>query len=126
MVRGIYDALAAGDVPAVIGAMGANVNWNEAENSLCADGNPFVGPERVVSGVFQPHLEAVDNFAATPNKIVDGSDTVAVQGRYTGTAKATGKAIDAQFAHFWELKDGKVVGFQQYTDTKQRSEALRS
>jgi uncharacterized protein len=46
-----------------------------------------------------------------------------VEGRYRGTVKATGMPVDAQFAHVWHLRDGKVVRFQQYTDTGQWSEA---
>jgi uncharacterized protein len=49
----------------------------------------------------------------------DAGETVIVTGRYSGAYKATGKKIDAQFAHFWTLADGKVARFQQYTDTLQ-------
>jgi ketosteroid isomerase-like protein len=48
---------------------------------------------------------------------------VLVEARYTGTAKATGKPIDAQVAHVWDLRDGKAVRFQQYTDTWQFAQA---
>jgi ketosteroid isomerase-like protein len=37
--------------------------------------------------------------------------------------KATSTPVDAQFAHVWQLRDGKVVRFRQYTDTGQWSEA---
>jgi ketosteroid isomerase-like protein len=47
------------------------------------------------------------------------------EGRYTGTYKATGRRIDAQFAHVWRISDGKVSGFQQYTDTAQFHDAIR-
>lgn len=124
IVRSVYEAIAAGDVPAVLAPFDDNIRWVEAENSFCADGNPHIGPDNVVSGVFAPHLEGVEGFAATPHNFVDGEDAVAVEGRYTGTVKATGKPLDAQFAHFWKLKDGKVVGFQQYTDTKQWADVL--
>jgi uncharacterized protein len=49
----------------------------------------------------------------------DGGDTVVVEGRYRGKMKTTGTPVDAQFAHVWHLRDGRVVGFQEYTDTKQ-------
>jgi len=32
--------------------------------------------------------------------------------------------IDAQAAHYWTSKEGKVVAFQQYVDTKKLYEAL--
>ncbi len=39
--------------------------------------------------------------------------------RYQAKHKATGKMIDSQTAHLWTLRDGKIIGFQQFTDTKQ-------
>ena len=43
--------------------------------------------------------------------MVAAGDTVLVEARYKATAKATGKALDAQVAHVWDLQDGKVVRF---------------
>ena len=64
-----------------------------------------------------------DDFAAVPQEYLDAGDTIVVLGRYRGTAKATGQAMDAQLAHVWRMADGKAVGFQQYTDTLQAARA---
>ena len=40
--------------------------------------------------------------------------------------KSTRKRVDAHFAHVWRLRDGKVIRFQQYTDTKQWAAAAGS
>jgi len=32
--------------------MSPDIQWNEAENFVYADGNPYVGPDAVVNGVF--------------------------------------------------------------------------
>jgi ketosteroid isomerase-like protein len=58
-----------------------------------------------------------------PENYVDGGDKVVSVGRYTGSINATGKKFDAQYAHYWEFKDGKVVRMQQYTDTGQFEKA---
>lgn len=123
IVRGLYDSFGKGDVGAVLGRFDESVHWKEAENSLCGDGNPYVGPQAVAEGVLQPYAEAVEGFAAVPERFIESADTVVVEGRYRGTLKSTGASVDAQFAHVWQLRDGKVVRFQQYTDTKQWSEA---
>jgi ketosteroid isomerase-like protein len=47
-----------------------------------------------------------------------------VLGTYTGTHKATGKDVRAQFAHVWAVKGARVLRFQQYTDTKQFAEVI--
>jgi ketosteroid isomerase-like protein len=119
IVKGLYDAFPKGDVPAVLGAFDAKIEWNEAEGFLYADGNPYIGPQAVAEGVFQRLVADIDQFAVHPRSIIDAGDTVVAEGRYTGTVKATGTPIDAQFAHVWHLRDGKVLRFQQYTDTAQ-------
>ena len=126
IVKALYDAFGKGDVQAVLGAFDPEIQWREAENFLYADGNPYAGPQAVAEGVFQRIVSDVDNFAVHPERFVEGGDTVVTEGRYRGTMKTTGTPVDAQFAHIWQLRDGKVVRFQQYTDTKQWSEAARS
>ena len=126
IVKALYDAFGKGDVPAVLAAFDPEIQWREAENFLYADGNPYVGPQAVAEGVFQRIVSDVENFAVLPERFVEGGDTVVVEGRYRGTMKATGKPLDTQFAHVWQLRDSKVVRFQQYTDTKQWAEAARS
>ena len=124
IVRGIYAAFAKGDVPAVLGTFDAGIVWNEAEGYRFAAGNPHVGPNTILMNVFMPLVTQVDGFTVTPSNVIDGGDQVAVEGRYTGTVKATGTPLDAQFMHVFVLRGGKVVRFQQYTDTAQWSKAL--
>lgn len=119
LVRGVYEAFAAGDVPGVLGRMSPDMVWNEAENFPYADGNPYRGPDAIVAGVFARLGGEWDGFAALPEEYLDAGDTVAVLGRYRGTFRATGKPLDAQFAHVWRVADGKAAAFQQYTDTLQ-------
>jgi ketosteroid isomerase-like protein len=126
IVKAIYDAFGKGDVPAVLGSFAPQIQWREAENFLYADQNPYVGPQAVVEGVFQRIVADVENFSVLPQHFVDGGDIVVVEGRYRGKMKATGKPVDAQFAHVWQLRDGKVVRFQQYTDTRQWAQAAGS
>ncbi len=126
IIKGLYDAFGTGDVAAVLGTFDPQIQWNEAEGNPYADGNPYVGGASVAGGVFQRCVTDVDKFSVTPVNYIDGGDTVAVEGRYRGTAKATGKVLDAQFVHVWHLRGGKVVRFQQYTDTRQWAAALGS
>lgn len=125
-IRGIYEAFGKGDVPTVLGAMDDKINWYEAENAGWSDGNPFVGPNAILEGIFMPKGSAIDGFCVTPTNIIDGGDTVAVEGRYTGRVKTTGKPLDAQFVHVWHFENGKAIRHQQYTDSKQWLEAFES
>ncbi len=123
-VRGIYEAFDRGDIPKVLGQMEHNIEWNEAENFIYADRSPYVGPQAVLEGVFMRLGSEWDGFTVTPEEWLDAGHRVVVLGSYSGTHKATGKSVRAQFAHVWGVNQGRVVRFQQYTDTKQFAEAV--
>ncbi len=118
-IESLYGALARGDGPAVLAAMDPAIVWTEAENFPYADRNPYIGSAAVAEGIFFRLATEWDDFQAIPAEFLDAGDTVVVTGRYRGTFKATRAALDAQFAHVWRLRDGKVTAFQQYTDTAQ-------
>jgi ketosteroid isomerase-like protein len=124
LVRGIYEAFGRGDIPAVLAAMSPDIEWNEAENFAYADGNPYRGPDAIVGGVFARLGGEWDGFAAVPEEYFDAGETVIVVGRYRGTYKATGAAMDAQMAHIWRTRDGKAMRFQQLTDTLQAARIM--
>jgi len=124
IVSGMYDAFAKGDVEAVLAQMDQGIEWNEAEDFPYADGNPYVGPQAILEGVLARLVTDWGGFTVTPEALLDAGDRVVGTGTYTGTYNATGREIRAQFAHVWGVRVGKVVSFQQYTDTKQFADAV--
>jgi ketosteroid isomerase-like protein len=114
-VRGVYDAFAKGDIPAVLGFLSPDIEWTEAEGTPY--GGTYIGPQAVLEGVFMPLGTEWDGYAAVPDEFIDGGDAVVVLGRYSGTYKATGKSFQANFAHVWKVREGKAVRFVQYVDT---------
>ena len=126
LIQGLYDAFARGDAAHVLGCLHADVRWMEAEGGPLADRNPYTNPMAVGEGVFGRILAVFDGFSARPESLVAGDDTVLAQGRYGGTNKESGAVLDAQFAHVWTIRDGKVSQFQQYTDTHQWLQAMGS
>jgi ketosteroid isomerase-like protein len=102
------------------------IEWREAEGFAYADGNPYIGPDAVLTGVFGRLMSEWDGFAATPREFLATPDGVVALGRYTATNKMTRQPVDAQFAHVWRVRDGKVRGFQQFTDTAQFANISRS
>jgi uncharacterized protein len=122
-VKGLYDAAASGNPGALIGALDPNIDWREGEGGPYASGNPYKGPQ-AVGGLLMQIAGDIDGFKLQVDEIIDGGDTVAVLGRYTGKGARTGKKLDAQFVHVWYLKGGKCVRWQQYSNTKNWSEVL--
>ncbi|GEM_PF-269239 len=117
LAEAVYAAVAAGDMETFAGLMAADIVWNEAESNPYADKNPYIGPEAVMTGLFSRLGEEWDDFSATPQEYVVDGDRVVVFGRYKETYKATGVSLDIPFVHSWTVKDGKLIAFQQYTDT---------
>ncbi|MDQ6800059.1 MAG: nuclear transport factor 2 family protein [Acidobacteriota bacterium] len=118
-IRSLYDAFGRGDIPTVLGALDPNVEWIEPENTIFGDRNTFRGPKAVAEGVFMRIPQDWNNFRLTIDRLIDGGDTVAVQGRYNATSKSTGLPLNAQYVHVWDIRDGKIVRLQVYTDTAQ-------
>lgn len=119
VIRGAYEAFRRGDVTSVLAAFDPKIEWNEAENFPYADGNPYVGHQAVVEGIFTRIGEEWDGFTLAVDQVLDAGENVVALGRYRGRFKATGTSIDAQFAHVWWFRDGRAVRFQQYADTAQ-------
>lgn len=123
-IRSAYAAFGHNDPSVLFGAMDAAISWNEAEGNPLADRNPYVGARAIGEGVFGRLLAAIDAFTAVPTDFIDGGDAVVVLGRYGGTMKAGGATLDAQFCHVYRFRDGKIVAFQQYTDSAQWSRLM--
>jgi ketosteroid isomerase-like protein len=123
-IRSLYEAFARGDVPVVLQAMDPAIVWNEAENFPYADKNPYVGPDAALQGVFMRLATEWDGFRVDLEEVHGAGDVVVATGRYGGAYKKTGTAMRPQFAHVWKLRGGKIVSFQQYTDTLQASRAV--
>lgn len=94
------------------------MKWHEAEgNPYMPSGEAWVGPDAVLTNLFMKLGTEWDGFTVHPKSFYGAGNSVIVEGRYTGTYKATGKRMDAQVCHVWDVADGKVTRFQQYVDT---------
>ena len=117
VVEAVYAAFAQGDMEGFAASMAPEMVWNEAEGNPYADLNPYLGPEAVMSGLISRLVDEWEDISVTPNEFVVEGERVVVFGRYKETWKATGETIDIPFVHSWTVEDGKLVAFQQYTDT---------
>jgi ketosteroid isomerase-like protein len=125
IIDSLYKAFSTGDMPTVLGLMHPEIEWNEAESNSLADGNPYVGPDDILEGVFA-RLGANHEHFGLKDIQVHGMDENKVLAtlRYDAQVKATGKAYNAQAAHLWTLnEEGKIIAFQQFIDTKKLAEA---
>lgn len=123
LVRDAYEAFAKGEIDKVLRLLDDKVEWHEAEHVSYWPGGPFIGPQAVLNGVFARIPQDFDGFRVDVSRIVGCGDSVLAEARYRATVKATGKPLDVQVAHIWDFRGGKVVRWQQYTDTWQFAQA---
>jgi ketosteroid isomerase-like protein len=125
VVRSLYAALARGDVPAAVALMSRTVQWLEAEHTPYYAGL-VIGPDKVVETVFKPVNEDFENFALTEQDYITQGMRTAAMGVYRGRQRQTGRELKAPFVHIWEVAEGKITRFTQYTDSGAWEEANRS
>ena len=122
LLKSVYDGFAKGDVPAVLGAMDENVDWNEPESLPYKNQS---SPQAVAEGVFGPVMQDLEGFTVNPEEFVDGGgDVIVAIGRYRGKGAKTGVELDAPFTHVWRFSGGKISYFRTYTDTKSWLDAI--
>jgi ketosteroid isomerase-like protein len=127
IVQGVYEAFGRGDIPAVLGAMDPAIEWRPAEgHPYMPSGEPWIGPDAVLSQVFMRIGSDWDGFKVHPQVFHDAGDAVIVEARYTGTGQATGKSAGSgiQACHIWRLRDRRIVSFQQYVDTARLQDVM--
>lgn len=121
-VRGIYEAFARRDFDRM--PFDPRIEWIEPDVEGLPMGGTRYGLRAVVKEVFEPVLDSLDNFRLQCDQYLNAGEKVIVTGRFLGRGKDTGHDLDALFAHIWTLRDGKVVLFQNYTDTANWLRAL--
>jgi uncharacterized protein len=116
-VRGAYDAFGKGDIPGVLAAYDPEIEWVEPGGGDAPAGT-FNGPDSVANDVFAKVQESFDDFSAEPSDFREDGDTVVVTGQFRGKNK-NGAELDTGFEHTNQMRDGKVVRFENKPDDQE-------
>jgi uncharacterized protein len=113
-----YEFFKRGDIPGLIKEILADdCTWIGAgpKEKLPWAGH-FEGKQGVANFFSQvaQHLDFID-FA--PREMIEQGDTVVVIGTSSARMKNTGKAVENDWIHLIKYKQGKLVFWQEYTDT---------
>lgn len=118
-----YAASARQDVVGMMVEVAPDVAWTEMAGFPCA--GTWIGPDQVVANVFAVLGKEWDGYRFSLEKLIDGGDHIVGIGTYTGTYKKTGKAMKARATHVWRLTGGKIIAFEQFTDTLLVAQAMQ-
>jgi ketosteroid isomerase-like protein len=99
-----------------------NISWTEAKGFPY--GGTYIGLDNITKNVFSRLGSEWIDYKFTPEDYVASDDKVVAYGTYSGTYKVTGKPFTARVAHVWKLKDGKIISFEQFVDSKPVNDAI--
>ena len=124
IIQAHYDASVRGDITGMTADVSPAARWTEMSGFPCA--GTWIGPDEVVRNVFQVLGRDWTGYRFTLDRLVDGGDEIVGVGTYSGTFKATGLAMSARVVHVWGLEHGRIVRFEQFTDTLLVARAMSS
>jgi uncharacterized protein len=124
LVQRTYGSFRDGDIPALLDSLSEGVRWVTAEIEGVPTGGTRRGPEQV-GEFFRILSDTQESRGLELSEFVAQGDKVVVLGHYVWHVKATGKVWESDFAHVLTVRDGKVTGFQEYTDTAALGDAFR-
>ena len=124
IVRAHYAASAQGNLDVMMAHVSPQVRWTEMAGFPCA--GTWVGPQAVAENVFAVLGRDWIGYRFELQSLIDAGEHIVGVGSYHGTYRATGKDMQARVAHIWHLQNGKIVAFEQFTDTLLVRQAMGS
>ncbi|MGQ0538489.1 MAG: nuclear transport factor 2 family protein [Gemmatimonadaceae bacterium] len=119
-----YEAFSRGDIPGALSQLSDDVEWIIP----AIEGVPFSGTRRgraQVAEFFAALAQQQDVIRFEPKEYFASDEKVVALGSYEWKVKSTGRTWGSDFAHIFVVRDGKVVRFQEITDTMAAAAAYK-
>ena len=123
VVQQAYEAFGRGDIPAVLDLLTDDVEWTLQGPSII----PWTGTFRRREGIaefFSLLGETLEFEQFEPRKFVGQGDTVVVLGHERSVVKQTGRRYEQEWAHVYNLRDGKIATGRFFENTAAQVEAF--
>lgn len=123
IIRATYEGPSEENAKHLLAALAPNATWTEAAGFPYA--GTYVGPEAILANVFHRLATEWIGYRAEVTSYLTEGDQVVAFGFYSGTYRATGRAMRASFAHHYTLRDQQIVRMVQYVDSHMVQQAMR-
>lgn len=110
-----YQASADKNIERMFENVSDKIVWHEMDGFPCA--GTYHSQTQIIENVFKVLGRDWIDYRFVLDQLIDGGEFLIATGNYRGQNRKTLKTIDARVAHFWQIKDGKIVRFEQFTDT---------
>ncbi len=122
IIQQLYQHFSERNLEAIKGLFHSDIEWKQMDGF--PNGGTYTGFEAILKNVFQGFSDNWTGWKAEVVEYLDAGDSILAVGYYEGTYNQSGKYTKAAFIHRYDLKDGLVIRFSQYTDTRLISEAM--
>jgi ketosteroid isomerase-like protein len=112
----LYAALASGDEPALRNLLSPDFQGRLSAGLPRGLGRSYHGLEAMMAEAWGAVGEMFD-VAPKVERLFDGGDTLIGLGAYVGTARSSGRPLNAGFAHFWGFDGRRFTSVVQVTDS---------
>jgi uncharacterized protein len=124
LVQQVYDHFKTGNIQALLGLLSDNVDWELPEIENVPFAGKRMGREKVTD-FFATVAKNQDFLEFEVRDFIAQGDKVVALGHYEWHVKPTGRRFEADFAHVFTAREGKIVAFHEYTDTAAAANAYR-
>jgi ketosteroid isomerase-like protein len=127
VVQDAYAAFGRGDMEALLACMTDDIRWQPVIGT--ASHVPFSGARQGKASVAEffrlvAETEVFEEFA--PQQFIAQGDAVVALGHYRAVTRATGRRFESDFVMVFTLKDGRICGFKEFTDSAAINAAFAS
>ena len=124
LVQQAYQDFQNGDIQGVLGTLSEDVEWVTTQLSGVPVGGTYHGVEE--AGQFFSSLgDSQEPRHFEPREFVAQGEKVVALGHYAWHVKSTGREWESDFVLVFSVREGKIVRFQEYTNTAAIAEAFR-
>ena len=124
LVMQAYSLYSQGDIKGVLALCADDVCWVSADIEQVPFSGKYNGHYEV-GEFFSSLAGTMDTIHFTPRDFIAEGDKVVVTGDARWHVKSTGAEFGSDWVHVFTVRDGKVVRFEQYTDTAAAEAAFR-
>src|SRR4051812_36357268 len=116
VVQEAYGAFKTGDIPSVLSLMSNDVNWRLPDVENMPQAGQRRGLEQVTE-FFSILGDTQEALQFDPNEFIAQGEKVVALGHYRWKINSSGREYESDFVHVFTVRDGKIVGFDEYFDT---------
>lgn len=124
-VQRLYRALADPDPAELLDVLDPNLHANITAGLPHGWGGIYTTAVELMERCWRPIFSQLAVHPVPEEYLVCDPDRIVVLGRYQGQTRATGRTLDAAFAHVLQVEHGRIISLVQITDSARWHEALR-